>query len=139
MPIRRRRGSTQSTTTECHVTAWYSQQRPKRIGPLKAGDEVSVHLCPPDLQHDQRPVDAGQIEWQLPPRIAIVRRVPHLAVAQAGIEVARRSRIGKQSVGHIVERLRQATVELVPGSVARPTKDKGVGLAINMRGGRAGV
>src|SRR5262245_36449999 len=82
---------------------------------------------------DHRAVKTGEIERQLLPCVAVVCRVPHVAIAQAGIEMARRVRVGQQSVGHVVERLWQPATQLLPSTSSDPAEDEGVSLAIDMR------
>src|SRR5262245_39705320 len=58
-----------------------------------------------------------------------------MAIAQAGVDMTWRVRIGQQRVGHVVERLWQPTTQLLPRIISALAEDAGIRLPIDMRGG----
>src|SRR5262245_36865772 len=83
-------------------------------------------------QGDHRPLNTLEAERQLLPRVAVVCRVPHVAIAQAGIQMPWRVRVRQQRIGHVVERLWQPAAELLPPTRSDLAENIGAGLAINV-------
>jgi hypothetical protein len=70
-------------------------------------------------EQKQRATNASHIHRQLLPGVAMVGRMPYIAITQPSVDVARRIGISEQRVGHVVERLRQSARQRLPEGTPR--------------------
>src|SRR5260370_28818686 len=63
----------------------------------------------------------------------MIGRMPHLAIAQSGVDVTRSSRIGEQCVWHVVEGLRQPARQCLPWRAPNRADNRRLSIVLAVR------
>lgn len=83
-------------------------------------------------QRNERTRNTPQREWQLAPTLAVVRRMPDLAIAQPCVYMTRCYGVSQQRIGHAGQGLWQPTRKTLPGPPFSHADDKSLSLRLNI-------